>query len=114
MGTKSEITIAVNGAAGRMGRRLVALAQETRGEKGLKVAAALEASGNSALGADAGELAGIGPLGVKLTDKLPASVAKVLIDFSLPEGVAARVAECRDAGVAMVIGTTGLEKKTEE
>lgn len=112
MGTKSEITIAVNGAAGRMGRRLVALAQETQG---LKVVAALEASGNSALGADAGELAGIGPLGVKLTDKLPAAFpAAVLIDFSLPEGVAARVAECRDAGVAMVIGTTGLEKKTEE
>jgi len=103
---KTITRIAVNGAAGRMGRRLVALCRET---EGLQLAAALETAGNECLGADAGELAGTGALGVKLTDALPASGVDVLVDFSLPAGTKARLGECAAAGVAMVIGTTGLD-----
>lgn len=107
--TAKPIRIAVNGAAGRMGRRLVALIQET---EGLALAAALEFSGSEHLGADAGLLAGVGELGIKLAATLPTKGVNVLIDFSLPAGTAARVPEAAAAGVAMVIGTTGLDEAT--
>jgi len=102
--------IAVNGAAGRMGRRLVALCRET---EGLQLASALERPGNECLGADAGELSGVGKLGVVVADALPASGVDVLVDFSLPAGTRARLGECAAVGVAMVIGTTGLDVATE-
>jgi 4-hydroxy-tetrahydrodipicolinate reductase len=108
---RNEVRIAVNGAAGRMGRRLVALGLET---EGILVAAALEAPGSEHLGADAGALAGVGELGVKVAASLPASGVDVLVDFSLPEGTRARVAECQAAGIAMVIGTTGLDEATAQ
>lgn len=111
MGNRRAVNIAVNGAAGRMGRRLVAVIQEA---KGLELAAALEAAGSPDLGADAGMLAGAGELGVKVATALPPSGVHVLIDFSLPAGTKARVAECAAAGVAMVIGTTGLDAETEK
>lgn len=107
--SKKTIRVAVNGAAGRMGRRLVALIQET---PGLSLAAALEFAGSEHLGADAGTLAGVGELGVKVAAKLPASGVDVMIDFSLPAGTAVRVPEAAAAGVAMVIGTTGLDDAT--
>ena len=58
------IDIAINGAAGRMGRRFVDLV--TR-EEDMQVTAALEAPGHPDLGRDAGEVAGIGPIGVPIT-----------------------------------------------
>jgi hypothetical protein len=111
MSNNKKIRVAINGAAGRMGRRLIALATET---PELELVAALESPGNSQLGADAGELAGLGRLGIKVTEKLPAAGADVLVDFSLPAGTLARLAECAAAGVAMVIGTTGLDRAAEE
>jgi 4-hydroxy-tetrahydrodipicolinate reductase len=96
--------IAINGAAGRMGRRITALAIE--GER-FDIMAALEMKGHERLGADLGELAGVGTFGVKLTDTL-ADTPDVLVDFSLPEGTMAVLPVCRQRGVAMVIGTTGL------
>ncbi|MBN2581458.1 MAG: 4-hydroxy-tetrahydrodipicolinate reductase [Planctomycetes bacterium] len=111
MSENRTVRVAVNGAAGRMGRRLVALCRET---EGLELAAALESAGNEAMGADAGELAGVGRIGVAVATALPASGVDVLIDFSLPAGTKVRVAECAKAGVAMVIGTTGLDAETEK
>ena len=75
------LTIGVNGAAGRMGRRIVALVHE---DQDLTVAAALEYSGCPHLGQDAGELAGIGAIGIPLTSELADRVDKN-IDFSLPD-----------------------------
>jgi 4-hydroxy-tetrahydrodipicolinate reductase len=111
MTNNKKIRVAINGSAGRMGRRLVALVAET---PELELVAALESSGNRQLGADAGELAGLGRLGLKVTEKLPPAGTDVLIDFSLPAGTLARLAECAAAGVAMVIGTTGLDRAAEE
>lgn len=96
--------LAIHGAAGRMGRRLTALAGET---DGLTLVGALEAAGHPDLGKDAGELAGVGALGVVVGDDLPAG-AQVAIDFSVPAGARAILAACREAGCALVIGTTGL------
>ncbi len=100
--------IAVHGAAGRMGRRMVALAPES----GLKVAAAFDWAQSPNLGQDAGELAGVAKLGVPVGALASGAGAltgvHVLIEVSSPEGTRQAIAACRKAKVAMVIGTTGL------
>ena len=96
--------IAINGAAGRMGRRIAALAIES---ERFDIVSALEMPGHEAMGRDIGELAGVGAFGVALSEKLTGS-PEVVIDFSLPEGTAAALETCLDRGIAMVIGTTGL------
>ncbi|MCG3180848.1 MAG: 4-hydroxy-tetrahydrodipicolinate reductase [Phycisphaerae bacterium] len=104
------IRVAIAGGAGRMGRRLVALAHA---DAKLKVTAATEAAGHASLGADAGELAGVGKIGVPVSADLPAGVADVLIDFTVPQAAPGWVALCEKARVAMVIGTTGLDAAAE-
>ncbi|MEJ2345435.1 MAG: 4-hydroxy-tetrahydrodipicolinate reductase [Gammaproteobacteria bacterium] len=100
--------IAITGAAGRMGRTLIQACHE---RDDLQLAAAIDVPGNSLIGADAGELAGVGKLGVALVDDLRAVLDQfdVLIDFTRPQATAANVAACRDAGRRLVIGTTGLD-----
>jgi 4-hydroxy-tetrahydrodipicolinate reductase len=101
--------LAIAGAAGRMGRTLI---EAGHADADATVVAAVERPGSSFIGADAGELAGVGRLGVTLVDGL-ASVAvpfDVLIDFSLPEATLAHLAGVRERGAAMVIGTTGLDQ----
>ena len=66
----TPIRIAIHGAAGRMGQRLIALGYA---DPELAIAAALEASGHPRLGQDAGAIAGVGPIGVPLSDKLEAA-----------------------------------------
>ncbi len=101
------IGVAIAGAAGRMGRALV---EAVSARDGMQVTAALECPGHALLGTDAGQLAGIGELGVPLTDRLSAAVERfdVLIDFTSPQATAAHIETCRRAGRKMVIGTTGL------
>ena len=77
-----QTRLAIHGAAGRMGQRLVALAQA---DPALAVAAALESPQHPRMGEDAGLLAGIGPIGVKLSPRLEVP-ADVVIDFSVPGG----------------------------
>ena len=101
--------LAITGAAGRMGRRLVALATA---EADLEVACALEYEGCDLLGKDAGSLAGIDPIGVPIAHELK-QTADVLVDFSLPAGTAKWVPVAAAHGMAMVIGTTGLDAATE-
>ncbi len=99
--------IAVNGAAGTMGRRLIgAIIQADDCE----LVAALECAGHPRLGQDAGKLAGVGKLGVAMSSELDGG-PDVLIDFSLPEGTMLRARECAERRVAMVIGTTGLSEE---
>ena len=72
------------GAAGRMGTRIVALLRES---PELRLVAALEAAGHAALGQDAGEVAGVGRLGVPIAADAAAALARdrVLVEFSAPE-----------------------------
>ncbi|MBT3197135.1 MAG: 4-hydroxy-tetrahydrodipicolinate reductase, partial [Gammaproteobacteria bacterium] len=104
---KNETIITVTGAAGRMGRSLIEAVQE---EPSATLAAALEHSESSALGMDAGELAGVGKAGVTIdSDPLAAlSRADVLIDFTRPAVTLANIEWCRQSGTKMVIGTTGF------
>ncbi len=101
------IRVAVTGAAGRMGRTLIE-AVGLRDE--LTLSAAIEQPGSSLVGADAGELAGLGKLGVAIADDINAVVDDfdVLIDFTIPVATLVNVAACAAAGKGMVIGTTGF------
>lgn len=97
----------ITGASGRMGRRLVALLQD---EPGMALAGAVTHGGHHALGRDAGDVAGMGPLNVPLVAELSQcrDDADVVIDFSVPEATVSYVQQARAMGTAMVIGTTGL------
>jgi 4-hydroxy-tetrahydrodipicolinate reductase len=103
----SAIRIAVHGAAGRMGRTLI---QAAACEAAVRLGAALERPGAVELGADAGTLAGLPPVGVVVSDDLHATLAQfdVLVDFTRPEATLAALDLCRAAGKAAVIGTTGF------
>ncbi|MFS2222941.1 4-hydroxy-tetrahydrodipicolinate reductase [Pantoea sp. B65] len=104
----SEIRIAIVGADGRMGRQLI---QATQQAAGVRLGAALTRSGSSLVGSDAGELAGIGVIGIKVGDNPDAVVNDfdILIDFTRPEGTLEYLAFCRQHQKAMVIGTTGFD-----
>ena len=100
-----KTAIAINGACGRMGQRLVALSHE---DPGLQLVAALDAAANPLQGRDAGEIAGVGPLGVPVRSELPLNTrVDVLIDFSVPEGTMAVLKQCVARKVPIVIATTG-------
>ncbi|UCD51165.1 MAG: 4-hydroxy-tetrahydrodipicolinate reductase, partial [Phycisphaerales bacterium] len=96
--------LTVIGAAGRMGRRVIALAAESGP---LEIVGAIDAKNHPETGTDAGLLAGIAALGVPLGDSWPAA-ADVAIDFSLPEGADRTLQNCAERGIALVMGTTGL------
>ena len=105
--------VVVAGAAGRMGTRIVAC---LHGDSALTLAAALEAPGHRALGADAGELAGVGHLGIALSDDVARTLApgRVLIEFSAPEASLAHLEVVAERGARAVIGTTGFTPAQRE
>ena len=97
--------IAVIGAAGRMGKTLI----EAIGQaEGARLTAAIERPESSLLGADAGELAGVGRLGVAIVGDLTQVLDDfdVLIDFTHPTSTLVNLEICRTAGKAMVIRPT--------
>jgi len=107
-----KIRLGVNGAAGRMGQRIVALAH---GDPELTVAAALESKESPAQGRDAGELAGVGHIGVPVRSKLEGSGSvDVLIDFSIPESLVAIAEVCAERQIPLVAATTGLSPQQRE
>jgi 4-hydroxy-tetrahydrodipicolinate reductase len=107
------IRIAITGAAGRMGRTLV---QALDAIDALKLGAAFERPESSLVGADAGELAGVGRLEVPVTASMKDALSKfdTLVDFSVPAATLDAVATCRAAGKSMVIGTTGIDAAGRE
>lgn len=106
----TNVRVAVIGAAGRMGRALIQAVSES---DGTSLTAAIDRPGNSLIGTDAGELAGIGKLGVKVVDSLDAVVNDfdVLIDFTAPAATVANARFCATHGKKMAIGTTGLSEE---
>jgi 4-hydroxy-tetrahydrodipicolinate reductase len=106
----TPIPIAIHGAAGRMGKRLIAL---TAVDPQLRLAAALEAPGHPLLGDDAGTVAGVGELDVPLAAELKTGVG-VVVDFSLPAGTESILAQCLDKKVPLVVATTGLSSGQTE
>jgi 4-hydroxy-tetrahydrodipicolinate reductase len=97
--------IAINGACGRMGQRLVALARE---DTDLVVTAALDSPRHPNLGRDAGELAGVGNIGVPVRASLAVDAhVDCVIDFSMPEGTMTLLPVCTARKVPLVVATTG-------
>lgn len=101
------------GVAGRMGRSLVCAAADF---PGLRISGAIAAAGSSALGQDAGTLAGSAALGVQVSADLARALADadVVIDFSRPEALPATLAACRARRRALLIGTTGWPAALED
>ena len=96
-----------------MGRTLV---QAVHATDGSQLGGATEQTGSSLIGADAGELAGVGRLGVPLTDSIEQVLDRVdvVIDFTRPAATLEHLAACRTAGRAMVIGTTGFSAEARD
>lgn len=106
------VRIAVTGALGRMGRTLV----EATGLNGSAVLnAAIALPDSTLIGGDIGEVSGVGRLGVTLVGDIKAVVDDfdVLIDFSSPKSTLANIDVCRNAGKAIVIGTTGFDSEQQ-
>jgi len=101
------IPITIHGAAGRMGRRLVALTLEAPDRE---LEAAIDAPGAPSVGRDA-DLDGAGRSGI-LIGEAPAGTG-VVIDFSVPAAMRSILAHCREAGRPLVIGTTGMDEEDE-
>src|SRR5699024_10363459 len=76
----------------------------------------VDVPGSSLVGVDAGEMAGVGKLGVAVVDDLAAVInhADVFIDFTLPEGTVANLSLCEQHGKPIVIGTTGLTDEQKQ
>jgi 4-hydroxy-tetrahydrodipicolinate reductase len=104
----NDIGIAVAGAGGRMGRTLIQAVTEA---EGLTLGGATERPASSLIGADAGELAGVGRLDVQVHPDLEPLLDRfdVLVDFTCPAATMHHLELCRRAGKSMVIGTTGLD-----
>jgi 4-hydroxy-tetrahydrodipicolinate reductase len=102
----SPIQIAIAGSSGRMGRMLIEAVANT---DDCVLSGALDVPSSPALGQDASAFLGR-PSGVAITADLAKGLAgaRVLIDFTRPEGTLAHLAACREHGVAAVIGTTGF------
>jgi len=98
----------MSGAAGRMGRAIIACQKQA----GLELVGALEHPGSEHLGQDAGNLAGIGELGISITSNAKKALEKAgaVIDFSSPENTLALAEVCSETGTGLVVGTTGFNE----
>lgn len=104
------IRVAIHGAAGRMGQRLIAIGAA---DPHVTITAAVDSPKHSRLGDDAGAVAGIGSIGVPITGEL-AVPADVAIDFSVPAAVEGFVRKCVERGVPVVVATTGCSSDQVE
>jgi 4-hydroxy-tetrahydrodipicolinate reductase len=104
--------IIVAGAAGRMGRLLVTLVAR---DPAHKLVGAVEAAGVAALGQDAGEVAGAGALGVKISTDYAAAArpGTVTLDFTTATASMEHLEAAAAAGAAIVIGSTGFTAEQE-
>lgn len=107
------VRIAVTGAAGRMGKTLI---EAVSLAEGVELTAALERPDSSLVGADAGELAGLGKNGVCIAGDINEVINDfdVLIDFTAPAATLVNAAACAAAGKKIVIGTTGFTPEEEQ
>ena len=108
----SATRIGVVGAGGRMGRMLIEAALK---DEQLTVGAAFDMPGSPVIGKTAGELVGMA-CDVFVTDDVAAGLKHIdcLIDFTRPQGTLQHLELCRQAGVGIIIGTTGFEAEGKE
>jgi 4-hydroxy-tetrahydrodipicolinate reductase len=106
----SDMRVVVAGAGGRMGRALI---HAIAAAKGISLAGAVDAPDSAVIGRDAGELAGLGPNGIKVTSDVASLLREAdgLIEFTVPAATLA-FAELT-AGKVHIIGTTGHSAEEE-
>jgi len=104
------IRIAVHGAAGRMGRRLLALCAA---DEQLELAAAVERDGHPMVGQPVAQVAPDVEDELQIVSSLPPGV-EVAVDFSTPEGTVALLSAASEAKTALVVGTTGLDARATQ
>ncbi len=104
--------IAVMGAAGRMGRQLIAA---IAAEPEARISGATEPAGSPALGKDIGELAGLEHLGIAVSSDVAAVIAAAdaIVDFTVPKATVEFAHLAAQSGTAHIIGTTGFDKDAE-
>jgi len=99
------IRTGITGVNGRMGKALV---QACQAREGIKLVSATVRPGSELMGTDAGQIAGIPPLGVPVGEALSSEV-DVVVDFTRPEATLELVDWCRRHDKRLVIGTTGFD-----
>jgi 4-hydroxy-tetrahydrodipicolinate reductase len=109
----ADMRVVIAGAGGRMGRTLI---HAVAASKGLKLAGAVEAEGSAVIGRDAGELAGLGRNGIKITSDVAPLLKEAdgLIEFTIPAATLALAELTAAAGLVHVIGTTGHSAEEEK
>ena len=107
MKRSGPVAVVILGAPGRMGTSLLRLLPSF---PGLRLHAAVAASGNPAVGRDSGELAGVAPNGIRVRSDAEAALegAGLALDFSTAAAAPSHVAACAAHRVALLLGTTGL------
>ncbi len=102
-------SIGVIGVGGRMGRMLVQAVQSAQGQ--CRLVAASERSDSEWIGQDAGEVAGVGRLGVAIMGHSAQLFApdRVVIDFTQPKATLSHLGAAVAVGSPLVIGTTGFD-----
>ncbi|MCA9239363.1 MAG: 4-hydroxy-tetrahydrodipicolinate reductase [Planctomycetales bacterium] len=101
------IQVTIHGAAGRMGQRLIAVGAH---DPEVELVGAVDAAGSPHAGSDAGELAGVGRLGLPIGSQWPAACDAV-IDFSVPKASDALIEACVERRWPLVFATTGLSEE---
>ncbi len=104
------IKIAINGAAGRMGRRLMSL---TCADEELELIAAIESVGNPVIGKAISELEPSANVSTAVMTALQGKI-DVVVDFSAPEAIIGLLEQIASLNSALVIGTTGFDAEQEE
>ncbi len=104
------VKIAVAGAAGRMGGRIIHMIVQN---PETELSGAFEHPDHESVGQDAGSVAGVGDLGVTIHGSMDEAVAQadVLIDFTLPESTLSNALRASEKGISLVIGTTGINEE---
>ncbi|NTS32798.1 4-hydroxy-tetrahydrodipicolinate reductase [Phyllobacterium sp. BT25] len=108
----TPMKLAVVGAGGRMGQTLIRLINET---PGAVLAGAVERAGSPHIGRDAGEIAGVGTLGVEVTDDALGVFVGVeaVLDFTTPGATVEFSELAAQARIVHVIGTTGCSAEDD-
>ncbi|MDX3929968.1 MAG: 4-hydroxy-tetrahydrodipicolinate reductase [Shinella sp.] len=111
--SSADMKLVVVGAAGRMGQTLIRIIHAV---EGVRLFAAVERTGSAFVGKDAGEIAGLGPIGVPVTDApLEAFLeAEGVLDFTAPAATVEFAGLAAQARIVHVVGTTGCSAADEE
>ncbi len=111
------IKVAVCGACGRMGQRIV---KSVNSQEDMKIVAAIDRPNVSEAGKDIGDIAGIGKIDVevvgaeKIEETLKKSKPDVLVDFTVAESAVKNVKAATKNGVSVVVGTTGFTEQQQK